>query len=641
MADRRVRYILEVDYAGGSAALTAADQLREVDDAAREAGEGLTQAEGGFSKLQAGIVTAGAAFGLVQQGFDVVAQGAQKVWGALEEGAALQDAREDFDALAESVGSAADVMLNRMGEAAGGMLTNAEMIGAASDLMLLNLGLTEGQIVDLVGVAGELEWSMDALANTLNTKSTRGLKELGLGIEDVKGRVAELTAEGHSLDEAFTLAILDAGRERIELVGGASETAAGKMVVATNAVSDYTAALKESAVASLEMIGFFDWMAGAAQELSTGNELRQVIGEYEALTGMKWETPWRVMGNMSAEEMAQEALRVESAMGMMALAEAGSADATRDFTEAQDAATAAAADSADAVMLGAGARQEYIEQHEWIARAARWVADEQRSAASADYVRARAVAELNQEMANQEAALDLAGRAAQAWAEYTAEATARGGDYFEQITQTGRAQYDLNDAIYAAAGAHGAGAGALGEIGVETEQFGQAVADAGVAAAQQQAIVDYLAGAAQSGKIAWDDYAGAVERAIELLNGLPEAKPPEVRTDFENFEGYLPDFATEPGGEMTYYAKVEIGADYLAVTEAVEEARGIVEGFASPETVYQGVLDLNITAVEEKGAIVAGIIEGLPTGKTIKVDIEVTGGELLEQLIAGGWNPGR
>ena len=639
MADRRVRYILEVDYAGGSAALTAADQLREVDDAAREAGEGLTQAEGGFSKLQANIVTAGAALGVAQQGFEVIANGARAVWGALEEGAALQDAREDFDALAVSVGSAADVMLNRMGEAAGGMLTNAEMIGAASDLMLLNLGLTEGQIVDLVGVAGELEWSMDALANTLNTKSTRGLKELGLGIEDVQGRVEELTAQGHSLDEAFTLAILEAGRERIELVGGASETAAGKMVIATNAVSDFTAALKENLVVALEAGGFFDWLGEQAQQLSAATDLRELTAQYKELTGLDWDTsgtvtPWGIMG----ADPEGDAQRVRVALGYLALAEASSADATRDFTETQDEATAAAADSADAVMLGAGARQEYIEQQEWIARAAAWAADEQRSAASADYVRARAVAELNQEMANQEAAVDLAGRAAQAWAEYTAEATARGGDYFEQITQTGRAQWDLNDAIYAGAAAHGAGAADLGQIGVETGQFRQSVADAGVAAAQQQAIIDSIAGSVRDGALEWDDYAGAVERAIEILNGVPEAKP-EIKTDIEDFKGYLPDFALEEGGEMTYYAKVEIGADYLAVEKAVDEARGIVEGFASPEEVYQAVVGLDITAVEKNGETVRTIIEGLPDRKKITIDVEVIGQALLDQLQALGALP--
>ena len=58
MADRRVRYILEVDYDGESATLKAADDLRDVDAAATQAGEGLERARFGFSEIQASIVTA-------------------------------------------------------------------------------------------------------------------------------------------------------------------------------------------------------------------------------------------------------------------------------------------------------------------------------------------------------------------------------------------------------------------------------------------------------------------------------------------------------------------------------------------------------------------------------------------------------
>ena len=39
--DRRVKRILEVDYGGAPAILKAADDLREVDDAAKTAGDGL------------------------------------------------------------------------------------------------------------------------------------------------------------------------------------------------------------------------------------------------------------------------------------------------------------------------------------------------------------------------------------------------------------------------------------------------------------------------------------------------------------------------------------------------------------------------------------------------------------------------
>ena len=307
----------------------------------------------------------------------------------------------------------------------------------------------------------------------------------------------------------------------------------------------------------------------------------------------------------------------------------GSTAATREYAQVQ---------GEYAQVQGA----EYAERQEWIARAAEWAADAQGRAASADYVRARAVAELNQEMANQEAAMDLAGRAAEAWGEYVAEVTARSGDYFAQITSSGRAQFDLNEVMYSAADAYGAGATALAGLGVELDLFNEKTAQAGIAAAQQQTLAESLAGAAAAGKIAWDEYATSVERAIGILqNGEPlidlgPRKAPEI--DDRGFrEGFAEDFQADMR-EISEYAIV-LQADNQAVLAAVEEARGVVQGFAGPENVYEAVMDMDIKAVQEKGATVAAIIEGLPTRKTVTIDIEIENPALLDQLRAIGALP--
>jgi hypothetical protein len=630
MTDRLVRYILEMDYEGVSATLKAAEGLREVDDAARGAREGLERSEGGFSKVQASIVTLNSALGIAQTAFGAVQNVVGGVWSALEEGAAVQDAQEDFDALATSVGTTASAMLNDMGAAAGGMLSNAEMIGAASDLMLLNLGLTEQQIVDLVGVAGELEWSMDALANTLNTKSSRGLKELGLGIEDVEGRVDELTAAGYSLDEAFTLAILEAGRERIELVGGASETAAGKMVIATNAVEDYTSALKVQAVQLADNIGLFDALAGAAEGMNAFIEAADALDEAlrrGVITRQEY-NELNAMIRRGGVEIAQ-AVREElvGAWEEEARALQWVVDQYDAYYAAQELAAVGTQMSADAVEDGLALWGQVVEGQEAVAAAAALAAED-------GFYLADAFAALAVAAEEYAAKQELANNAASAWAEYTAELTAQGGDYFTQFSQADDDIWNLGEAIYNAADAAGAGVGPLGDLAVQYGLLDQASVDAATSQAQQQVIIDSLAGAAASGQIAWDDYVGAVERAVEVLNGayLVDLGPREMpEMEDRGFREGFQEQLTQVANELEPIPlEVELRNDLIQ--QAVDTAKGIVEGFTNPAEVYEAVMEMDITDVETKTTRATELINGIPSNRSVNIDISVTGMELLEEL---------
>lgn len=635
MADRRVRYILEVDYEGESVVVRAADDLRQVDDAAREASAGLAETGGGFSALQAGIVTAQSALGLVQQGLGYVKQAAEMAWETLSEGSALADARGDFADLAAEIGTTADVMENRLVDATAGLKTSAEAIGEASELMALNLGLSEDEIVSLSGVAAELDWNMQAVADTINTGATRGLKELGLNVGATRARFEELKEEGYSVNEAMALAMVEAGAEKIERVGKRSEEAAGQMEILTNVVQNVQDEFARGAAEGFAMA--LATIAGTAPE--AGDALADAAHSGGTFIASFAGTAVLSMFGSSLAYMVEQGRELEKQQLAEAYAARLAATGWEEYyaslrpDEVEEAA-AAAEQHAFSLEEEAAEMEAAAERSEWLARAAGWVADEQHRAAAADYQRAQAVGEMNQALVDQETRMEMAGRAAQAWSDYVGEATARGGDYFEQVTQTGRAQFDLNDAMYAGAAAAGAGAGDLAGIGVETGQFSQSVADAGVAAAQAEVVIDNLAGAAREGRIAWQDYTTAVQQALDILNGAPPVEPPEVKVD-KDFKGYLPDFVEE-GGEMSYYAEVEIGANYDEVMAAVEEAKGVVEGFTSPGEVYEAVMDMDISGVEEKGEIVRGIIEGLPLRKVVIIDLQVTNQELLEQIRAAG-----
>jgi hypothetical protein len=117
-----------------------------------------------------------------------------------------------------------------MGAAAGGLLTDAELIGQASELMALGLGLTREADRGADG-GWRRSWTGTSrrMTDTLNTGSDAGVEGAGAGRwTEVKGRLAELEAEGHSRrTRPWRMAMVEAGEAKLERVGKKSEEASG------------------------------------------------------------------------------------------------------------------------------------------------------------------------------------------------------------------------------------------------------------------------------------------------------------------------------------------------------------------------------------------------------------------------------
>lgn len=75
------------------------------------------------------------------------------------------------------------------------------------------------------------------------------------------------------------------------------------------------------------------------------------------------------------------------------------------------------------------------------------------------------------------------------------------------------------------------------------------------------------------------------------------------------------------------------------IRAAVDEARGIVNGFAGADQVYQAVIDLDIKAVEDGATAAKALIEGVPSQKTVTINFEQTGSDVLAALRALGVIP--
>jgi hypothetical protein len=663
MAD--VEYSVEARFEGDTELRRAGDSFERLGDSGRRAlGDIEQKARGGLGllNLEAGISVVGQAFGALQS----VAGAAL---GALTEGAALSDARGDFADLTAEINTTADAMETRLREATGGLVANAQLVADASNLMGLNLGLTEDEIVGFAGAAAELDWNMEALADTLNTGATRGLKEMGLSIADVKGRMAELEAQGVATDKAFRMAILEAAEEKIGRVGRKSEEAAGQIQIMETAIVNASETFKEAfagavveqlegaAGGALELGRNLDYAAAGAAKLvaiPVGGFLDTVsaLGQVSVMGTLateiidlggniddirrKWpqaftpgrQTPESVAGAIAGLSAELANLQTVAAATNPELNDifsssfAADADKATDsiirHTDALAAFNQASNQDAYTVPVSPTLDQAY---YSYLAAGAR---------------------DFNQAIIDQ---MTYARGAATAWEEYTDAISSRGGDLFADfIEEAGRASeagkqwaFDLNQAIFDAANNEGAGADFLGGF---AENIGAAAEDiaAAMQAAQQQSLVTDLAAGVREAGISWSEFPGIVEQAMAELEGTT-ARPPIIRPELDEIgfrremENSLPD-TNEP---VVVPMEIQIQEDLI--NTAVENARGIVQGFTNPAEVYQAVMEMDISAIETGSATATQLIRGVPTSKTITINWKETGGDIVEALRALGVIP--
>jgi hypothetical protein len=218
------------------------------------------------------LAALGLTVGSVGLALGTVAKAAEMAYSTIKEGAALELARSRFDNLTASIGTTADSLLGKLREATGGMISDAELIASATDMMNLGFAKTEDQAVRLTSVAGQLGWNMQQLTLTLANQSTMRLDALGLSVEEVTGRFKELKASGMAAQDAFQMAVIEAGEKKLELLGSAAETSAGKLQKFEAGWANSTNAMKIAAVQLADNIGLIESLSNVTSGLarSTG-----------------------------------------------------------------------------------------------------------------------------------------------------------------------------------------------------------------------------------------------------------------------------------------------------------------------------------------------------------------------------------
>lgn len=232
--------------------------------------QGVKKAQSAMSsfgmKATAALVGVNQALGIASQAIDVMG----RAWQEMERGADLSATQDKFERLAESIGSTGDALRTRLQDATNGMMSNAELMASATDIMSLGLGKTEDQTVRLASVVGKLGWDMQQVVLTMANNSKMRLDALGLSVEDVNARVAKLRETGMSLDDAFDLAVIEAGEAKIGLLGDSSERAAGQIDIlkasVKNVQDEFARGMAEGFAQALRdvSVGAADTSAGIA-----------------------------------------------------------------------------------------------------------------------------------------------------------------------------------------------------------------------------------------------------------------------------------------------------------------------------------------------------------------------------------------
>lgn len=167
---------------------------------------------------------------LAKQAFATVAAGAKLVYDTLKRGAELEAARGRFDNLTRTINTTGDALLGKLRDATKGMVSDAELIAGASDIISLGLAKNEGDTVRLATAVSTLGLDMQQVILTFANNSKARLDSLGLSVEGVTQKAAELQAQGFTGD-AFDEAVLIGLEEKMTLLGDASQTTAGKIAI--------------------------------------------------------------------------------------------------------------------------------------------------------------------------------------------------------------------------------------------------------------------------------------------------------------------------------------------------------------------------------------------------------------------------
>jgi hypothetical protein len=403
-------------------------------------------------------------------------------------------------------------MLGQLRQATHGMVSDAQLVQTATDIISLGLADTEAGVVDLAALITELGWDMQTVIMTFANDSKMRLDALGLSVTDVEERAARLEAAGLSASEAFDQAVIDAGREKLELLGSAAETTAGDIARAEVAWTNLIDQLK---------VGTAQAAGPALSTLNTLTEIRNefitlhqqgAISEREFRAGIAAVTLGLLQGSENAQAYLDSltAVNDEAAAADVVMLRYGRA--VEETAEATDTLTAAIYGEQAALEVSGAQREESLAaiEREREFRDALARGYELTSTTIEENIRANIAALEEERRAAEEAAI------------------AYGRDFAAALEAGEDAVYDVNQALFDQVAVLGAEPDLLMAAGLALTDYGEdALAAALKQAAMNQAVAE-LAPLVANGTLTVGD---AVTALQDLETQLQQDYTAEMDTD--------------------------------------------------------------------------------------------------------------
>lgn len=246
-------------------------QLGQIQTNTTNTNTNLNRMENQISSLRGGLTNVN---GLLQQfGLGISAMGiANAVTELGDLGREVTAVETTFTQLAGGPDAAARSLEN-MREITGGVVDDMTLMRGANSLLLTGLASTNDQAAELVNLGYRLSAAMgvdakegiENLNAALLNNSFARLDTLGISAAAVRARVAELKEEGYDMSEAFSQAVLEQGREKLERLGVAAmtgETAFARLTTrfqnAKSELAEFTAQGFEAGAQLIEIFGLIN-----------------------------------------------------------------------------------------------------------------------------------------------------------------------------------------------------------------------------------------------------------------------------------------------------------------------------------------------------------------------------------------------
>jgi hypothetical protein len=500
MANERLNIIIDAQFKGKSEIQGVNRELKGLDDNARKSGGGLLNMS---SK-------ATAAFGGIAAGLFGVKQVWDTTFAAIQEGAALQKAANQFENLAESIGSSSDSMMAKLRTASAGMMSDAELIASAGQIISLGLADGEDGVARLAAVVGTLGLDMQQVILTFANNSTMRLDALGLSVEGVTAKAKELERNGF-VGDAFDEAVLISLEEKTKLLGSTAGTSAGEIDKLQTALANVADPAK---VALAERWTGVFFATRVSIELAT-DAAKDFIRTIEGTPAADVSTPKTQAALMNV--LTGSYTTVATAIDLAAFSQ-------EEYTDAADMYAKRGEDAANVTDLQAR-RFAYFNEQALLAR------DGQEEIADAADMYANAgrdAADVTDNQANRYAYFNE--QAAIAAERLLVLEQAEAGYYTAALTATDQT-FDMNQEIYNSAVQAGASAEELALLGGALGLFSEEAIDAALKAAAIRTKIQELAEAYAAGDISIMNMRIQLQQFITDLDRVPSEKTVSFKLD--------------------------------------------------------------------------------------------------------------